>query len=66
MTKVLKLTGIITIIIGGCLALFTLISGDVSTPNEIRHFFGGFVTYVFYGVVCLGLAKMIELLENRE
>ena len=70
MTQVLKLTGIITIIVGVILTilqLVNLIQADNSFAfGDIGIIIGAIlIEYVFYGVICLGLAKLIELLENR-
>ena len=70
MTQVLKLTGIIIIIVGVILTilqLVTLIQADDSLAFGHMGIIIGvmLIEHVFYGVVCLGLAKMIELLENR-
>lgn len=71
MTKVLKLTGIITIIIGVILTILQLVgliqADDDLDFGDIGIILGAIlIKYVFYGVVCFGMAKIIELLENRE
>ncbi|RKU22993.1 hypothetical protein C6499_19350 [Candidatus Poribacteria bacterium] len=69
MIKGLKITGIITIIIGVILTILQLVTqaGISLEFADIGVILGGIlIQYVFYGVICLGLAKIIELLEKRK
>ena len=71
MPQFLKLTGIITVIVGVILTILQRViliqAGDGLAFGEIGILLGSiFITYVISGVVCFGMAKIIELLEDRK
>ena len=71
MTQFLKLIGIFTIIVGVILTIVQLVSliqvrDDLDFDALGILLAATFIKYVFYGSVCLGIAKIIELLENRK
>ena len=71
MKRVLKITGIIAIMSGVLIEIYRFVV-LIQVRNELNLSDAGlllgptFLHFSISGVICLGIAKIIELLENRD